>query len=222
MFAHSSSHPDISDKVRVHIAIAPIAAIGNSTSEICRLGADSHLLDLMEVVGIHDFLPYGFENTVLSQFCNILDLVCSSVLWLIADEDVNEDNCDRMPVLMGHFPAGASVKDMKHFAQMITYKSQRLQKFDYGSDSKNHQEYGQDTPPIYDMTKIKTKTALFGGKNDRFGDPKDVPWITTQIPTEHIVWYKDDYDCGHGTFIWGKKEYVEPYFNDVIKVIQNN
>ena len=222
MFAHSSSHPDFADKIRVHCAIAPIAAIGNSTSEICKLGADTHLLDLLSAVGIHDFLPHGFENTLCSHFCEILDLVCRSAMWLIVDEDVNEDNCDRMPILMGHFPAGASVKDMKHYGQMINFKApQRLQKYDYGSATDNKNAYGQDTPPIYDLTKIKTKTALFGGKYDRFGDTKDVPWLTTQIPQEYIVWYKDDYDDGHATFIWGKEKYIA-YFNDVIKVIQDN
>ena len=207
----------------MHIAIAPITAIGNSTSNIARLGADLDLLQLMSDVGINDFLGFGYENTLLYHFCNVLGLVCNSVLYLIADEDVNEDNCDRLPVILGHFPAGTSVKDMKHFAQMITYKApQRFQMYDYGSASKNKDAYGQDTPPLYDLTKIKTKTALFGGKNDRFADPEDVPWITTQIPSEYIVWYKDDYNDGHGTFIWGKKEYVQPYFSDVMKVIQDN
>ena len=176
----------------------------------------------MSAAGIHDFLPFGFVNTVEYHFCSILNLVCKEVVYLVADEDVNEDNCDRLPVILGHFPAGTSVKDMKHFAQMITMKGEpRLQMYDYGSATDNKNAYGQDTPPLYDLTKIKTKTALFGGKNDRFADPEDVPWIPTQIPKEYVVWYKDDYNDGHGTFIWGKKEYLA-YFNDVIKVIQDN
>ena len=52
---------------------------------------------------------------------------------------------------MGHFPAGASVKSIDHYSQLIT--SKHLQEFDYGK-KKNIEHYGQEKPPLVDLTKI--------------------------------------------------------------------
>lgn len=69
----------------------------------------------MEKFGIDEFLPAKYEDTLLGHFCNILDLVCKAGVYLVADEDINEDNCDRLPVILSHFPSGTSTMDMEHW-----------------------------------------------------------------------------------------------------------
>lgn len=43
---------------------------------------------------------------------------------------------------MGHYPAGGSLYDFSHFAQMNQYKEQTLRKFDYLSAKENTKHYG--------------------------------------------------------------------------------
>jgi len=65
---------------------------------------------------------------------------------------------------MGHFPAGASFKQVNHFRQLVIAK--KFQQYDYGPD-KNTELYGQSSPPLYDMGKIRdVPIALFCGSND--------------------------------------------------------
>jgi hypothetical protein len=49
--------------------------------------------------------------------------------------------------------------------------------YDWGSKKDNQARYGQDTPPIVDLTQIKElPTAMFVGSVDDLGDPTDASW----------------------------------------------
>ena len=78
---------------------------------------------------------------------------------------------------MAHFPAGASVQSLMHYAQVI--QSKKFQKYDWGKKT-NLVKYGQDSPPEIDLTKIdKVPTALFVGTQDDLGDVDDNHWLST-------------------------------------------
>jgi len=50
------------------------------------------------------------------------------------------NNLKRLPVIMGHFPAGTSSKNMLHFQQFVL--KGEFKEFDYG-EKKNMIHYGQ-------------------------------------------------------------------------------
>jgi len=52
--------------------------------------------------------------------CTFADVICKDALGIIADADPEYDNYERMPIIIGHFPAGTSTLDMLHFVQMVT------------------------------------------------------------------------------------------------------
>lgn len=60
---------------------------------------------------------------------------------------------------------------------------------------------------------------MFGGVYDRLADPKDVEWLLTQLPEDSLVWYDDQYPCGHLTWMWGKQV---DYFKDLLRVLKDN
>jgi len=47
--------------------------------------------------------------------CTIADVICKDALGIIADADPTYDNYERLPIILGHFPAGTSTLDMLHF-----------------------------------------------------------------------------------------------------------
>ena len=107
---------------------------------------------------------------------------------------------------MGHFPAGASVQSLLHYAQIIKYK--KFQLFDWGSKKLNREHYhGSDEPPQINLTEIATvPIAMFVGNQDDLGDPTDEEWARDQIkssPTSNLVHY-EEFDAGHASFIIGK------------------
>ena len=52
-----------------------------------------------------------------SQLCQVDRAVCKEGLLLISEKNNSVNNIDRMPVIMGHFPSGSSVKNFDHFSQ---------------------------------------------------------------------------------------------------------
>lgn len=67
--------------------------------------------------------------------------------------------------------------------------------------------YGTPTPPKYDLSKIDVPVYLMAGTSDTLATPIDVQLLVNQLVNSPKVWYKQ-YNAGHLTFIWGKKEYM--------------
>ncbi|WP_395239503.1 hypothetical protein, partial [Salmonella sp. s54412] len=101
-------------------------------------------------------------------------------------------------VYLAHTPAGTSVKDVAHFAQM--YKSKTFQMYDYGWRYKNQKHYGMNTPPRYDVSKIKVPIALFSADQDWLATPKDVSLLVRKLRT--VVFRKKIKKWDHLDFIW--------------------
>lgn len=104
---------------------------------------------------------------------------------------------------MGHFPSGASVQSLIHYAQMIKTKDFFL--YDWGSKKDNQVRYGQDTPPIVNLQQIKSlPTVMFVGTADDLGDKSDAEWARDQINAggSALVHY-EEIPAGHSTFMIG-------------------
>lgn len=76
----------------------------------------------------------------------------------------------RVPVYINHAPAGTSVQDIVHFAQM--YDTKTCSRFDYGSALSNLFHYGQLKPPMYDIRSVSTPVSLFSAGKDWLADPE--------------------------------------------------
>jgi lysosomal acid lipase/cholesteryl ester hydrolase len=94
--------------------------------------------------------------------------LCSNVLFLMAGYNADQLNTTALPVIMGHTPAGASVRSLVHYAQLVNTATFR--KYNYGKAT-NLEIYGQETPPNYDISKITAPVALYWGQNDWMGAP---------------------------------------------------
>ena len=51
-------------------------------------------------------------------------------------------------------------------------RSKTFAKFDYGSAEKNRAHYGQDRPPLYNISRIQAAVGIFSGENDWLADSK--------------------------------------------------
>ncbi|XP_078361671.1 gastric triacylglycerol lipase-like isoform X2 [Oculina patagonica] len=118
----------------------------------------------------------------------------------------------RLPVYYSHTPAGTSVRDMVHFAQMTL--SNKFQMYNFGSAEKNREHYGQDTPPLYNVSAMTVPVALYWAQNDWLADPTDVRALLPLLPNKMYDKYIENWD--HLDFIWGL-DAAKIVYNDIIK-----
>ena len=82
-------------------------------------------------------------------------------------------------VNLAYMPAGTSVKNMQHWAQLTN--TNKFQLFDYGS-ARNFKRYNQFSPPQIDLSKLHlVPIGLFCGDGDELADTTDVNWLRTQL-----------------------------------------
>lgn len=217
-FAELPRNKDLAQKIKAIFSLAPVAYLGNMESPVKYLIYFlPEIEDLFAVLGVRDFLPSDDIIRWLATYvCKPTDLeeICSNIIFLICGFDISQLNVTRLPIYIAHTPAGTSVKNMVHYAQMYKYK--KFQMFDYGSPEKNRQHYGMDTPPQYNASAVDVPVAIYWGGNDWLADPKDVKRLKQVLPK---MWY-DKYIEGwqHLDFIWGLDAAPQVY-NDVIKRI---
>ncbi|XP_068671832.1 gastric triacylglycerol lipase-like [Montipora foliosa] len=218
-FAEFSRNGEVAKMVKKYFALAPVAHVGNIESPIKYLTDFMPFAqDIFAIFGVRDFLPSDFIIHWLAKYvCSEKDLesFCSGILFVICGFDKKQLNETRLPVYLTHTPAGTSVKNIIHFAQMV--HSKKFQMYDYGSSSKNMEYYGQSTPPIYNLTNMKVPVAVYWAQNDWLADPTDVRNLLPQLSNKLYDNYIINWD--HLDFFWGKDAATVIYY-DIIKNIK--
>lgn len=157
---------------------------------------------MFDIFGVRDFLPSDAIIHWLAKYvCSEKDLetYCSDIIFIICGFDKKQLNETRLPVYYTHTPAGTSVRNMVHFAQM--YISKKFQMYDYGSSEENKKHYGQPTPPRYNASDMTVPVALYWAQNDWLADPTDVKALLPLLPNKLYNKYIKNWD--HLDFIWG-------------------
>ena len=78
---------------------------------------------LLNYFGVDEFLPNSqFMTSFANAFCkdeDITQFLCSNVLFAIGGYNPSQMNTTLLPVIFGHVPAGASTRQVLHYAQEI-------------------------------------------------------------------------------------------------------
>ena len=213
MFAHLSTDPSFINNINIFIALAPIGTVRHLTIDFFNVIKSIPIMEDLENKGIYEFLPNKNDNLAFYDVCYTFGSACDAIVGFFADQKVSMDNEKRFPVILAHEPGGTSTLNVEHWQQMTNYNTYKVQKFDYGTTG-NMANYGTATPPIYDMTKVPGNIAMFSGSADRLGDPTDVDWLESVIPSKSMVYEIEEKNFGHLTFVWGLgMTYVQTLIN---------
>ncbi|XP_043269207.1 uncharacterized protein [Venturia canescens] len=183
-FVMASEHPEYQNKIKAMFALAPVAYMTHMTSPfyqvIARFANNIELL--MRLLGFNEFQPTPeVVNEVMKLVCDEkawTQPVCMNVIFLIAGFGSDQLNKTMLPAILGHVPAGSSVKQVVHYGQLI--KAQKFQQYDHGWFG-NWRKYKRLTPPHYDLSKIKVPISLHYSSNDMFVNPKDVDRLHKEL-----------------------------------------
>jgi lysosomal acid lipase/cholesteryl ester hydrolase len=143
------------ERVSIFIALGPVMELTHCKSSLIHFFADfqSLIVGTASTLGFYEFFAAGWVTTgAMRLICGTIPQLCEFGMYLITDEDPSLNDPDRTPVYLGHFPSGTSLRSLDHYGQILN--SKQFQRMDYGS-SKNNQVYGQQKPPVINLTNIK-------------------------------------------------------------------
>lgn len=221
-FAKFSSDIEFGKKIKKLFALGPVATVKHIKGALSYLALFTRELEfLLNLIGYDQFLPNNKIMDLLAKlFCGgstIGGEVCEDILFLVAGPNSHQTNQSRIPVYIGHTPAGTSSQNVIHFLQMVN--SGLFQKYNFGENG-NLKNYGQPHPPVYDLTKMQVPTALFWGDLDWLADPQDIK--NSIIPyIQNLIGNYEYSDFNHLDFIWGLNAASQVY-DKVIQIIRDD
>jgi len=220
-FAGFGENQEIAKKVKLFVALAPVATVSHIKGMMKVLSYFTPEMEtLFTILGVQQFAP---NNWLVDFFADVVcaadvtEEACSQLMFLICGYDVSNLNATRMPVYVSHTPAGTSVKDVIHFAQLI--KSNKFGMYDYGPHG-NMDHYGQSSPPEYDLTKVKVPIAFITGANDWLADPYDA-YVNLYPLLSNVVFRKDIKAWNHMDFVWGVNA-KDLIYDDIIRLFKGH
>lgn len=124
-----------------------------------------------------------------------------------------------IPVLETHAPAGASMKQLFHYGQLI--RSHRFCQYDYGQ-YRNQRIYGRRSPPSYNLKNCTTPVAIIYADMDTLAAADDVKLLPNELTNVIEIRRVDDDTFNHIDFIWASdaKELVYDYIIDWMKSME--
>ncbi|NWT08930.1 LICH hydrolase, partial [Vireo altiloquus] len=197
-FIAFSTYPDLSRKIKVFIALAPVVTVTHVTSPTVMLAQLPQPL-IRLLFGCKGVFQYHeLMRGPVTQFCACLGKVCGSMFCFLVGGRIQNMNTSRVDAYVGHFPAGTSVQNAIHWSQIL--HADQFQAYDYGC-KENMKKYNQTAPPAYKIEEIKTPTAVWSGGEDKLADPKDMARLLPQIT--NLIYHEHFPSWGHLDFLWG-------------------
>ncbi|XP_055838134.1 lipase 1-like [Episyrphus balteatus] len=195
-FVMCSMRPEYNKKIISMHALAPAAYLSDTEDHPYIKAID---LYFKSVVGSSIRELFTGEFRFICSVTKETRRTCIEAIFTIAGRDEDEFNEKMFPVVLGHYPAGASAKQIKHFVQII--KTSRFAPYSY-SVSKNLALYKEHLPPKYDLSKVTVPVYLYYSLNDLLVQPSNVEELFKDLGkpvSKYLVPHKE---FNHMDFLW--------------------
>ncbi|KAL5241759.1 hypothetical protein ACI65C_009169 [Semiaphis heraclei] len=220
-----SERPDYQDKVRSMSAMAPIAYLNHVKSPIMTFlsSVADPLAWLCNSLGYYEFRPNGkillFAGKAFCEANSLAEGVCDNMLFLYAGYDSKRLIKSILPIILAHTPAGASARQLTHFAQLMK-RDQWFGQYNYNKQ-KNLEKYGQPDPPAYDLTGITVPVGLYHAQNDWLSSMEDVKVLAGRLPNvveRKVVPFPE---FNHLDFLWAD-DVKNIVYDDLIRFMKRH
>ena len=217
MFAAlSDQEPSVLKYLRKYIALAPVAWVSHITAGPIDLIAHTDLAKILVDLKINQFMPSNFyESDFGHVFCKLFPKECGDLGGFIFGFDPQYDDYSRYGIFMEHEPSGTSVTNMLHWRQLVL--TGKFNKYDYGIEG-NMEQYGQPTPPDYNLGNINGTVHLFFGEDDDLVDEQDTQSLLNNLSNCKVD-YKE-YPADHVTWLLSKD--ISFYWDDFLNILENS
>lgn len=207
MFGLQADHPEYADIIEPFVAIAPTVSLGNVDTFLSRYIYKLWLLLPYSNMGLYfsDLSLY-----LLRQLCgktSVQRYICTRyVLFPIFGPDQPGFEVERIPTYLHHTPSGASMKNVVHYPQL--HSGKKFVRFNLGPAG-NRVKYGTDSPPEYDLRRIKSKwIVLVTADTDYLANPRDIRTLIANLTVKPYRWFnitKEVRQFSHISFAYHKR-----------------
>ncbi|CAN1802799.1 Triacylglycerol lipase 1 [Linum perenne] len=201
------SQPKIVEMVEAAALLCPISYLDHVTAPLVHKMVTMHVDQMITAMGIHQL---NFRSEFL---INLLDSLCEGLLH--CDDllsSITGDNCcfnsSRIDFYLDYEPHPSSSKNLRHLFQMI--RKGTFAQYDYGK-LKNLKQYGQASPPVFDLSLIPDSLPLWMGYGglDGLADIDDMQHTLKELLCKTELLYLENY--GHIDFLLSVKAKEDVY-----------
>lgn len=210
----------VDQSVNLFVALSPVTFMKYQTSGLLKIATDLRIGAAVEKAFPYGFLDVKSLDVAANTLCKLTaGVVCEITVDLICGTS-HLDTAGAITNLTAHFPAGTSVKSLNHYEQLILGND--FCDYDFGKDG-NMEQYGQATPPSFDVSKISVPTALFVGGQDTMADHKDVGTLTLHIQFNPALIYHQEFpDFSHVTWFTGTDSAFKTWYPIMSRLLQQH
>ena len=221
VFAALSENTQLQEKIERFHAAAPIAYFIEFDKEQSYYYFLSmhNFIDYVKYAGIKKILESPFdanflEDWAIKLFCIRYKEVCNFLISSFTDGNFNNLDMEQGRLFMKNYPSRVSIHNLEHFTQLIKNNDGRMLKFDHGATI-NQQLYDSDTPPEYDLNKVKVPCYLYHGDQDLLSTEKAIHKLKETLPLVKSRFYQ-----GWGHWSWYIAKEIEQFVDKVIEDIE--
>ncbi|XP_075978831.1 lipase 1-like [Anticarsia gemmatalis] len=206
-FAMAALRPEYNQKITSMQALAPVAYMANNRSPLLWFISPyaNDIEKIGSLLGIGEFLPdsniYSWAGQAFCRDEVVTQAICSNFIFLIGGWNEAQHNATMLPTITGHMPAGASVRQLVHYAQGITGK--QFRRYDFGSRLSNRRAYGSSSPPRFDLGRITAPVFLHFSDNDPLAHVNDVDRLFRELGRPIGKFRVPLASFTHVDFMWG-------------------
>ncbi|XP_026730926.1 lipase 1-like [Trichoplusia ni] len=222
-FVMGSMRPEYNKKIISMHALAPVAYMAHNRSPLLMFISPhaNNIESLANLFGVGEFLTnnaiYSMAGQAMCRDEVVFQPLCSNILFLIAGWNEQEHNATTLPIILGHAPAGVSLRQLAHYGQGIA--GNEFRRYDQGSRLSNYRVYGSFKPPRYDLSKITTPVFLHYSDTDKFAHVNDVDRLFRELGRPIGKFRIPLASFSHVDFLYGINS-RELLFNRVINLIR--
>ncbi|XP_034261161.1 putative lysosomal acid lipase/cholesteryl ester hydrolase [Pantherophis guttatus] len=216
-FVAFASLPCLTDRVKLFISLTPTYSLKGITGTLGVLGRIPDRVKEL-IWGTKEFSILS-ERVKISMIhaCSYpgIDRLCLNNIFLAGGFNKKNLNVSRADVFAGIFPDFTSVKNLKHWSQII--RSGEFKYYDYGR--KNREVYNTTTPPFYKIEDVHVPVAMWSGGKDIATKRRNIESLMTRIT--YLVFYTDIPDWQHFDPILGL-DAPQRCYPDILELMQKH
>ena len=210
--AYMNNPEFMEQNVAKFVSLGTVPNVNNAPHFLIKLFEKSKILNLIPV---KNFLTFPTEvGQVFVPFCTSkAKVLCNKILSLAfsGTHETGRIDYERLGKnIYLYEPGGTSLQNMKHWIQI--YKAKRVQKYDYGNAIENLAHYGQITPPVYDLKKMKgysIPSIMTISDADPFSNPQDTLDFIDNIENKNVVNVLSLTNYNHIDYFWADSAITE-------------
>nr|XP_010926727.1 triacylglycerol lipase 2 [Elaeis guineensis] len=199
----SFSEGKLVDKLISAALLSPVAYLSHMTTPLGILGARAFVDQIVKWFGVAEFNPKGPQVAhFLGMLCREPGVDCYNLM-----QSFTGNNCclntSTVELFLQYEPQSTATRTMAHLAQ--TFREGIITKYNFENREINIENYGQSTPPIYNMSNIPNNLPLFlsYGSRDSLSDVRDVELLLDKLKFHDgdklTVQFVEDY--AHADFV---------------------